>query len=124
VYFDVFGQPIITLNSLQAIEDLVVKKSAIFSGRPHLTMCQDLSVCGFVLRLARSSCHRCYRVGWEQAFAVLPPTQQWQVSRKLSHHFIGLHVMSRHYSFIESQGRTFVNGLLNESKGFREHFKL
>jgi hypothetical protein len=52
VYFDVFGQPIIALNSLRAVEDLVVKKSAIFSGRPHLTMCQDLSVCVFVLRNA------------------------------------------------------------------------
>lgn len=49
VYFDVFGQPLIALNSLQAVEDLVVKKSAIFCGRPHLTMCQDLSVCVLIL---------------------------------------------------------------------------
>lgn len=40
----VFGQPIIILSSLQAAEDILVKRSASFSGRPNLSMCGDLFV--------------------------------------------------------------------------------
>lgn len=42
VSVDVLGHPIVILNSFKAIEDLLVKKSAIFSGRPHLSMAGDL----------------------------------------------------------------------------------
>lgn len=42
VHLDIIGQSIIVLSSLQAIEELVVKKSSIFSGRPILTMVSDL----------------------------------------------------------------------------------
>jgi hypothetical protein len=42
VSVDVLGHPIVILSSLNAIEDLLVKKSAILSGRPSLSMAGDL----------------------------------------------------------------------------------
>jgi len=42
VSVEVLGHPIVILSSIEAIEDLVVKKSAIFSGRPVLPMAGDL----------------------------------------------------------------------------------
>ena len=38
VYFDVLGQPLITLNSLHHSVELLDKKSANFSNRPDLVM--------------------------------------------------------------------------------------
>ena len=42
VYLEAMGQPIIVLNSMKAITDLMVKKSALLSGRPYLAMLGDL----------------------------------------------------------------------------------
>jgi len=42
VHFRVFNDHIIALNSLEAIEDLIIKKSPSFSARPRLPMCTDL----------------------------------------------------------------------------------
>lgn len=42
VYLDVIGQPLVILSSMQAVEDLVVRESSIFSARPILTMVSDL----------------------------------------------------------------------------------
>lgn len=58
VYFDVFGQPVITLNSFEAIEDLIIKKSALFSGRPYLPMVTELYA-EFNLKLLECSRPHC-----------------------------------------------------------------
>jgi hypothetical protein len=42
VHFRVFSHHLIALNSLGAIEDLIIKKSPSFSARPQLPMCADL----------------------------------------------------------------------------------
>lgn len=42
VHVSVFGQPIVALNSYEVIEDVIVKHSSKFSGRPELTMCGEL----------------------------------------------------------------------------------
>jgi len=42
VHVRVFGQPIVVLNSYEAIEQVIVKNSSNFGGRPRLTMCGDL----------------------------------------------------------------------------------
>ena len=42
VSIDALGQPIISLSSFEACNDLLIKKSSIFQGRPHLTMAGEL----------------------------------------------------------------------------------
>lgn len=44
LYLTAMGQPIVILSSPKAISDLIVKKSAVFSGRPYLAMLGDLYV--------------------------------------------------------------------------------
>lgn len=44
IYVSALGQPMLVLNSLQSIGDLMQKKSSIFGGRPYLAMITDLCV--------------------------------------------------------------------------------
>ena len=42
IYIHIFGNPIVVLNSAEAVNDLFEKRSAIYSSRPVRTMINDL----------------------------------------------------------------------------------
>lgn len=44
MHLSIFGKPVVVLSSYKAMEGTILKKSAIFSGRPHLVMSGDLYV--------------------------------------------------------------------------------
>ncbi|KAG8817416.1 hypothetical protein FRC17_011240 [Serendipita sp. 399] len=49
VYINLVGTPMIVLNSLEAAEDLAIKRASTFSGRPYTRMVLDLMGAGFSL---------------------------------------------------------------------------
>lgn len=44
IYFEVLGQPFLILGSLNKVQDLFERRSAIYSSRPHMPMVMDLYV--------------------------------------------------------------------------------
>lgn len=44
VFLKMFGTPAIVVNSVEVAHDLLVKRGAIYSERPRLTMLNDMSV--------------------------------------------------------------------------------
>jgi hypothetical protein len=52
VYFEIPGRPILVLNSFKDAEDLLVKRAAIWSDRPHNYMVDIM----FVIVLCPGSC--------------------------------------------------------------------
>ncbi|KAG8810573.1 hypothetical protein FRC18_003993, partial [Serendipita sp. 400] len=49
VYLNLAGVPMIILSSLEAAEDLVGKRAAVYSGRPYARMVLDLMASGYSL---------------------------------------------------------------------------
>lgn len=44
IYLEVFGQPFLVLGTLDKVRDILEKRSAIYSSRPHMPMVMDLYV--------------------------------------------------------------------------------
>ncbi|KAI0791751.1 cytochrome P450 [Abortiporus biennis] len=52
-YLNVLGTPIVVLNSLKTVQDLMEKRSATYSDRINMPMLVDLMGCGFVIPIMK-----------------------------------------------------------------------
>ncbi|TFK27920.1 cytochrome P450 [Coprinopsis marcescibilis] len=69
IYYTVLGQPILVLNSLKCIEDLLEKRSVLYSDRPKAPMLRDL-------------------MGWNEMLLCMDQGPQFRLYRKtFTHHF-------------------------------------
>ncbi|KAJ7750812.1 cytochrome P450 [Mycena metata] len=66
VYVDAVGQPIVYLNSFEVTQDLLEKRSSIYSDRGDAPMLKDL-------------------VGFDWNFAFMPHGDEWRAHRKIFH---------------------------------------
>ncbi|KAF7985953.1 hypothetical protein HWV62_43900 [Athelia sp. TMB] len=64
IYLNVLGTPIVVLNSFDAVTELLEKRAAIYSDRPHFVMVQDL-------------------MDWAGAMSLLPYGSFWRSHRRL-----------------------------------------
>ncbi|PPQ96376.1 hypothetical protein CVT26_004978 [Gymnopilus dilepis] len=64
IHLQAFGRDLIVLNSLKVATDLLDRKSLIYSGRPHLTMTNEL-------------------MGWNWFFSSMPYGNAWKERRRL-----------------------------------------
>ncbi|KAI0348497.1 cytochrome P450 [Trametopsis cervina] len=64
IYIYVFGNPMLVLNTAEVVNDLLEKRSAIYSSRPHRTMVADL-------------------IGFDWLFSVMPYSNRWRRHRAL-----------------------------------------
>ncbi len=72
---------IVILNSIEAISDLLEKRSGNYSSRPVRTMIQELY--GFT-HLFFSIIDDCIRMGWDWLFSSMPYGNHWKVKSFLS----------------------------------------
>lgn len=72
---------IVILNSIEAISDLLEKRSGNYSSRPVRTMVQELY--GFT-HLFFSIIDDCIRMGWDWLFSSMPYGNGWKVKSFLS----------------------------------------
>ena len=70
IQMTILGQPTIIINSPKLAVDMLNKKSAIYSSRPHLTMACDL-------------------VGWRDILVLLKYTDKFKACRRMLHAVIG-----------------------------------
>lgn len=82
VYIDLMGTPMIILNSLDAIQELMEKRMRIHSGRPHTTLVCDMMSWGYILTL-------------------LQPNKDFTEQRRLFQKSIGPRVVQEYDSFVQ-----------------------
>ncbi|KXN82010.1 O-methylsterigmatocystin oxidoreductase [Leucoagaricus sp. SymC.cos] len=103
LYLEAFGQSIIVLNDLKTTEDLLNKRSANYSSRPHLTMLHEL-------------------VSLNSMFALLPYGEPWRAQRKLfQRHFSPRDMAANKESAAYFIQRSLLPNLLDSPVQYREH---
>ncbi|KAI9453720.1 cytochrome P450 [Lactarius psammicola] len=96
----VLGQPTIIINSPQLAVNMLNKKSAIYSSRPHLTMACDL-------------------VGWRDILVLLKYTDKFKACRRMLHTVIGTRAsVEKFRDTLEEESALMVRRLLNEPRNF------
>ncbi|KAF9506705.1 hypothetical protein BS47DRAFT_1385443 [Hydnum rufescens UP504] len=104
VSLQVLGQPMIILNSFEAVQDLIVRKTSTFSDRPVLVMCGEL-------------------VGWDRGIALGRGTR-WAMSRKILHKFLGKSAIQDYFESIQDECRPFVARLVSSPGSLMEQTTL
>lgn len=105
VYLNVFGRPMLILNSLKACTDLLEKRSAIYSDRPRMIMATELIKYDFNLVLMRN-------------------TSRWRNSRKIFHQYFNESATMDLRPVQEQQTHSLLLRLLQTPDEFLEHVRL
>ncbi|CCM06194.1 uncharacterized protein FIBRA_08437 [Fibroporia radiculosa] len=105
IHLDAVGQPIIVLNSANIARELLVKRSSIYSGRPHLVMAGDLA-------------------GMGQSLALQPYGEEWRRQRKLANQEYNQTAVLRYSHVQEAQARTFVQRFLKNPTSLQSELSL
>lgn len=96
----VLGKPLIILNSPKAAQDMLNKKSSIYSSRPHYTMACDL-------------------VGWKDVLVLLPYGDRLRAYRRMIHQVIGTRAsVDKFNGTIEGEAQICVRRMLKDPDNF------
>ncbi|KAJ6477642.1 putative monooxygenase [Mycena sanguinolenta] len=94
VYVDALGQPLFIINSAKVANDLLDKRSSIYSDRPSLTMA-TLS-------------------GTAHGFGTQSYNENWRQQRKIVAQAFSPSGVTRYYALQETESRKLVHGLLDD----------
>lgn len=100
IQMTVLGQPTIIINSPQLATDILSKKSAIYSSRPHLTMACDL-------------------VGWKDVLVLLKYNDKFKACRRMLQGVIGTRAsVEKFRDTLEEESALMLRRILNEPENF------
>ncbi|KAJ7206267.1 cytochrome P450 [Mycena pura] len=102
VYLELPGKSIVLLDSLQAAEDLLDKRSAIYSDRPPFTLYEMF--------------------GWMPAVSFLPYGKQFTTHRQMHHSYLNRMKVVEHQPIQLQEARTLVDNLLHMRIGEHERY--
>ncbi|KAF7375513.1 putative monooxygenase [Mycena sanguinolenta] len=94
VYVDALGQPMIVINSAKVANDLLDKRSSIYSDRPILMM---PTLCGGT-----------------NSFALQSYSESWRQQRKIVAQDFSPAAVRRYYPLQETEARKLVHGLIDD----------
>ncbi|KAF7371203.1 putative monooxygenase [Mycena sanguinolenta] len=94
VYLEVFGQPMVLLNTHKSAKDLLEQRSPIYSDRPHLEMAD---FCGF-----------------DKTFVLYPAHDNWRQQRKIVTQDLGPRMLPRYYAFQEAEARLLAKNAIDD----------
>ncbi|KAF8987177.1 cytochrome P450 [Cyathus striatus] len=104
VFAETIGVKFIILNSVKAADDLLTKRSSIYSCRPRLIMGAEL-------------------MGWGFQFSVMPYGEKWRERRRLFQKHFPLNLHDNYRPLIKYFARVLEKGLLEEPKSFYERIQ-
>ena len=100
IQMTVLGQPTIIINSPQLASDILNKKSAIYSSRPHLTMACDL-------------------VGWKDVLVLLKYNDKFKACRRMLQGVIGTRAsVEKFRDTLEEESALMLRRILDEPEDF------
>ncbi len=105
IYVNLFGQPVIILNSSRLATEMLDKKSAIYSDRPRLVFGGEM-------------------VGWDQSLPLTPYGDRLREYRSLLHQFIGTrNQVKRFHSLSEVETRRFLERVLEKPDRVHDYIR-
>jgi len=104
IYLRVFGNPIMVINSFEVAEELLEKRSSIYSSRPTRTMVVEL-------------------MGWDWLFSSMPYGQRWRDHRMLFHQHFRPNVISQYHPIILEETHVILRNLLKHPDDFARHIR-
>ncbi|KAK7472246.1 hypothetical protein VKT23_000367 [Stygiomarasmius scandens] len=104
-YLEVFGQPMVVLNSAKAVEDILEKRSANYSDRPPGYMINEL-------------------MGWAWDFAHMRYSDWWsRLHRKTFHQYFQPRQVPDFYPIQRESASSFLKKLVESPDDFLEHVR-
>ncbi|KAI0920500.1 hypothetical protein AcV5_010217 [Taiwanofungus camphoratus] len=104
IYIHVFGNPIIVLNSVKAANDLLDKRSNIYSSKVDRTMTRHL-------------------MGWDWLFSLMPYGSWWKRHTALFHQYFGAKSISSYYPVIAKEVHVMLQTLVETPDDFSQHIR-
>jgi hypothetical protein len=106
VYVSVAGQPLIVLGDAEVANEMLDKKSAIYSDRPVMEMAGELG-------------------GFNKWTGFLAYGPRWRETRKYMHHAIGTRESLADFGgHFESETRKFLKAVLHDPENAQRHLRL
>ncbi|KAJ3861389.1 cytochrome P450 [Lentinula novae-zelandiae] len=118
LHLKVAGEDYIILNSYEAVIDLLDKRSAIYSSRPHFTMLQDLKTVLWVVMYIS-----CSSVGWKGDLLFMSSGKALNAHRKLFHQEFHPTNLSIHRIHEKRALGIFLNSLIDTPEEWVGHIK-
>ncbi|KAJ7189262.1 cytochrome P450 [Mycena filopes] len=104
IHLDLAGTSLIVLSSLEATDDLLDKRSLIYSDRAHLPMLIDL-------------------MGWGFHFSLMKYGENWRNHRRLFSHGFSAANSGKFHPRLTTATHTLLHNLLLTPTAFRRHIK-
>ena len=104
IYLRVFGNPIMVINSSEVAEELLEKRSSIYSSRPVRTMVTEL-------------------MGWDWLFSSMQYDQRWRDHRTLFHQHFRPNMISQYHPVIVEETHVLMRNLLKSPGDFAHHIR-
>lgn len=120
IYVEFFGNQFIILNSTQVADDLLGKRSAIYSDRPAFIFWREMYAWRLNFHFL-AQC-RCLRLGWEGSLSLLPYGDMFRRHRRLVQDHFKIR-LSEYYPLQELEVASFMNDLLKTPDPFLRHTK-
>ncbi|OCH93180.1 cytochrome P450 [Obba rivulosa] len=104
MHISVFGKSLVLLSSLDAAKDLLEKRSAVTSDRPHFAMISDL-------------------MGWTWAVQFMDMGLRFRKYRKTLQQLLHPHAVREHHDMMHRETRLLLRDLLRRPEGFDHHLR-
>ncbi|KIJ29218.1 hypothetical protein M422DRAFT_188789 [Sphaerobolus stellatus SS14] len=105
IHVDILGRPLVIINSAKVARELMDKRSAVYSDRPHFIMAGDL-------------------VGYGETFVLQPYGENWRQQRKLIAQAFGQASIPRCYSLQEKEAQILIKNVLKDPSSLFTQIKL
>ncbi|PPQ90628.1 hypothetical protein CVT25_006611 [Psilocybe cyanescens] len=104
IYLEIFGSPIVVLNTYKACIDLLEKRADIYSDRPIGIMANKL-------------------MGWHQAVMMAPYNERWRRFRKICAQSMRKDVVKKFHPVQEREVARYLGTLLHDPLHYMENFR-
>ncbi|KAF8600017.1 cytochrome P450 [Ceratobasidium sp. AG-I] len=106
ISFTIMGQTTVVLNSAAAANDLLEKRSSVFSDRPEMMFITDE-----------------WLVDWRKAVSMCPSGPRHRTYRKMMHKFVSKTAATAYHSYQEAEIRGFLKRILKSTERIEDEFR-
>ncbi|KAL0578893.1 hypothetical protein V5O48_003126 [Marasmius crinis-equi] len=102
VYLEVFGSPMVILNSRKSVMELLDRRSGNYSDRPTMHMADDL-------------------MGWSWDLAHMPYSDTWRLHRKTLHQYFTPRAVAEYQPIQADMATSLIKNLTSSPENFFSH---
>ena len=122
IYFNVLGQHIVILSSLEVTTDLFKKRSSNYSDRKHMTMLNELYVTILSLQKLVKNAVRC-RMNLNISLSLMPYGLRWRKHRRSFNEYFHCNAVTKYQPIQRQEVQAFLRRLLVTPDNFFHHIR-